>query len=227
LKIPPTRGIFELVDSLSELINTLKCPCGGSISTEYASTGCNISAIVRCLGKKCGINYQTGHQITSLNTHQEKNRNRLSDYALSVLFVLAHISSGDGGTEAQRLISFLDLPGGPSMMKKSTFPTLEKQIQPSISSAADAALFQVITEEVRLSFGDNNNEAFNTWKHAVDHGHELTISSYPSIFFVAMDMGWNKRSSGRRYDSLSGHAFLVGRHTRKALTKAIISQVRR
>ena len=27
---------------------------------------------------------------------------------------------------------------------------------------------------------------------------------------VSFDMGWNKRSSGNRYDSLSGHAFYIG-----------------
>ena len=27
---------------------------------------------------------------------------------------------------------------------------------------------------------------------------------------VSYDMGWNKRSAGRIYDSLSGHAFIIG-----------------
>ena len=27
---------------------------------------------------------------------------------------------------------------------------------------------------------------------------------------VSFDMGWNKRSFGNRYDSLSGHAFYIG-----------------
>ena len=30
---------------------------------------------------------------------------------------------------------------------------------------------------------------------------------------VAYDMGWQKKSSGRRYDSKTGHAFLIGLHT--------------
>ena len=29
------------------------------------------------------------------------------------------------------------------------------------------------------------------------------------------DMGWQKRSSGKRYDSKSGHAFLIGLKTQK------------
>ena len=27
---------------------------------------------------------------------------------------------------------------------------------------------------------------------------------------VMYDMGWNKQSSGNKYDSISGHAFLIG-----------------
>ena len=31
------------------------------------------------------------------------------------------------------------------------------------------------------------------------------------------DMGWNKRSSGNKYDSISGHGFLQGGNSRKIL----------
>ena len=30
---------------------------------------------------------------------------------------------------------------------------------------------------------------------------------------VSYDIGWEKKSSGRRYDSKSGHAFMIGLHT--------------
>ena len=34
---------------------------------------------------------------------------------------------------------------------------------------------------------------------------------------VSYDMGWNKRSSGHRYDSLSGHAFIIDAYTRRII----------
>ena len=34
---------------------------------------------------------------------------------------------------------------------------------------------------------------------------------------VSFDMGWNKRSSGHRYDSLSIHAFIIGVYTRRII----------
>jgi hypothetical protein len=39
-----------------------------------------------------------------------------------------------------------------------------------------------------------------------------------------MDMGWNKRSSGRRYDSNSGSAFLVGILTHKPISRCLRSK---
>ena len=34
---------------------------------------------------------------------------------------------------------------------------------------------------------------------------------------VSYDMGWQRRSSGNNYASLSGHGFLVGAHTRRVI----------
>ena len=34
---------------------------------------------------------------------------------------------------------------------------------------------------------------------------------------VSYDMGWNKRSTGKVYDSLSGHGFIIGCLTRKVI----------
>ena len=37
-------------------------------------------------------------------------------------------------------------------------------------------------------------------------------------------MGWQKRSSGRRYDSLSGHGLFIGKHTKKVLAYCVKSK---
>ena len=41
---------------------------------------------------------------------------------------------------------------------------------------------------------------------------------------ASYDMGWNKRSSGNRFDSISGHAFLIGCKCRKILAAQIASK---
>lgn len=38
------------------------------------------------------------------------------------------------------------------------------------------------------------------------------------------DMKWQKRSSGRRYDSMTGHGLLIGHHTQKVLAYVVKSK---
>ena len=38
---------------------------------------------------------------------------------------------------------------------------------------------------------------------------------------VLYDMGWNKHSSGHIYNSLSGHAFIIGAFTRRIIACAV------
>ena len=37
-------------------------------------------------------------------------------------------------------------------------------------------------------------------------------------------MAWNKRNSGHRYDSLSGHAFAIGAYTRRIIDCVVFSK---
>ena len=50
------------------------------------------------------------------------------------------------------------------------------------------------------------------------------IDREPIGLTVSYDMGWNKRSSGRRYDSLSGHAFVIGVYTRLIIACVVFSK---
>ena len=42
---------------------------------------------------------------------------------------------------------------------------------------------------------------------------------------VSFDMGWNKRSSGNRYDSISGHAFFIGCLSKKIVATIVSSKI--
>ena len=43
--------------------------------------------------------------------------------------------------------------------------------------------------------------------------------------FVSFDMGWNKRSSGNRYDSFLGHALLIGCLSKKIVTGIVSNRI--
>ena len=62
------------------------------------------------------------------------------------------------------------------------------------------------------------------WQLAVNGNDEsYRKSKYPCIT-GSMDTGWQKRCSGRRYDSLSGHSFFVGSKTRKPIMADLASK---
>ena len=41
------------------------------------------------------------------------------------------------------------------------------------------------------------------------------------VLAVSYDMGWQKRSTGRRYDIISGHGFIVGCRSKKIIGLAV------
>ena len=67
-----------------------------------------------------------------------------------------------------------------------------------------------IEEEVRLNL--SNEKEYKKYKQGYLH---VGIT-------VSFDMGWNKCSSGNRYDSLSGHALMIA-YLSKNIVVAIVS----
>ena len=67
-----------------------------------------------------------------------------------------------------------------------------------------------IGEEVRIILNDDTK-----YKQHLKGNLQVGIT-------VSFDMGWNKRSSGNRYHSLSGHALVIGRLSKK-IVGAIVS----
>jgi hypothetical protein len=90
---------------------------------------------------------------------------------------------------------------------------------------ADNFLRDNLMEEVRLTYdeGIDNGFVYEDWKTALTNGVAEYNASRPFVR-VGMDMGWQKRSSGRKYDSNSGHAFLVGTRTRKPIARCLKSK---
>ena len=79
----------------------------------------------------------------------------------------------------------------------------------------DLAIEQALQEEIKDTL-EVNNQSYVDWCAQTDNeknNNKVKLT-------VTFDMGWKKRSSGRRYDSSSGHAFIIG-----ASSKGIIGMV--
>ena len=86
-----------------------------------------------------------------------------------------------------------------------------------------------LTKAVKIYYGDSKHDGhslFALWERQVKNPEEVILRPelYPKLM-ASTDMAWQKRSSGNRYDSNSGDAFLVDSETRLPITWIIKSKI--
>ena len=121
---------------------------------------------------------------------------------------------GGGNSESETMLNFLDLPHG-NTFKKSTFSSVQSLIRKCIVGISNASMKEALEEEIKLSVSE---ELFERWKKGDATSKEVELT-------CSYDMGWNKRSSGHKYDSISGHGFLMGGMNKKILNHRCLSKV--
>ena len=147
---------------------------------------------------------------------------RNMDYAANILYLLGFLSCGDGGKEAERILGFLGMPNATTMEKKM-WSGMESSVAPAIKTLTEELLQENIAAAVEVFFSNkehNGCSLFEQWEEGVKLPEEL----WPQLT-VSADMGWQKRSSGRRHDSNSGHTFLCDKETRKPLALDVRSEI--
>lgn len=194
-------------------------PCNGIEDSLHCIKCCFLS----CTNEDCAYIYHSPPPAATM-LHTEDNFERMTDFAVNVLYVLTFLSIGDGCTEAARLLGLLGLPNDTTMESRS-FSIIEERIAPSMLQLMDEILLDNITEEVRLSKSLSNND-FMLWKMFIEDKESIVLDeeSYPCIT-GSFDMAWQQKGSGHRYNSASGHGFLMGSLTRKPLLISVKSKL--
>ena len=157
-------------------------------------------------------NETTKFKGTNYNGDSCKNEN-CSWYATNIRVVLATLATGMGAADVSSFLSFFGLPSLQSFVKKQ-FYRIENLLGPYLRETAHESVQQSLDLEVKKTI-EYKEATINNYKHNSDDKVGLTVS---------YDMGWSKRSSGSRYDSISGHAFLVGRHSHKIVGVQVTSK---
>jgi len=95
-------------------------------------------------------------------------------------------------------------------------------MSPVLIKVANAIVQSNLEAEVRLVLGDKRDEnnclLFDLWKEGT-----LEKALWPELH-ASTDMGWQGRSSGNLYNSLSGHALFVGMLTRKPIAWSVLAK---
>ena len=116
-------------------------------------------------------------------------------YQLNFKLTLGAIASGIVPTNLARLSSFIDIPNVKAVNGR-LFRKMELSVGPILRQVGTKAIEEALKEEIKLTL--ESKEKYSAW---IEGNSPLSIT-------ISFDMGWNKRSSGNRYDSISGHAFL-------------------
>jgi hypothetical protein len=174
-----TRAIVE-VEAIADLVKkNCRCPeCNGILLSVIKTTCLATMISLRCKNVSgCGYLYHIPHPaVTSIDA--EKNRERMSDYAINCLYVLGFIVSGDGGAEAGKLLGLLGLPNDTTMEKRS-FRIIEERIAGGIQSLAHDILQETLFDEVSQSVRRPND--FDVWKQAIEGTLVLDKEQYPKL----------------------------------------------
>ena len=223
---PHTRVIIEVNPVTAMLQKYLRCPkCKAALAVTFPTTCLASGCRLRCVNEiDCDfvvVQSPASSEVPLADDAGSILITRNTDYALNALYVIGFIASGDGGTEAARLLGLLGLPNSTTMQSRS-FGIIEKQLSPVIQEFTDAILMNNLKNEVALKLGDrvdeNNNKLYELWLDK-----KLPEELWPSIDGCA-DMGWQQKGSGRKRNSQSGHALIIGMLSRKAIAKSVCSK---
>ena len=77
---------------------------------------------------------------------------------------------------------------------------------------------EALQEEIMLTMKRHGGN-YDEWKKKEIQDREQVL------LIVSFDMGWQKHSSGNKYDSLSGHAFMIGAESRKVIHCVVTSKM--
>ena len=152
-----------------------QCKKGG-LKVEFKSYLLGTSIVTKC--SNCFTQCSSDVQRTTIPSTSHL---QLSDYAVNCLFVLAMMLSGDGGTEAAKILGLLDLPRSASI-DRSAFPTVETVICREVISLTEKLLDNNLKEEVR-NWSKSESQDFDQikWEDARQNDKPIAFDDMPSV----------------------------------------------
>jgi hypothetical protein len=225
-KPPHTRVILE-VAQLQEAFRAFPCPlCQEHLELKLRTVCIATNIELLCNNKECSyvcdLARPTQTTIHEDETGMTGSYERMTDFAVNVLYVLGFISMGDGHTEAGRLLGLLGLPNDTTMMNRS-FGIIEERIGPFIRQLCDEIIKDNLEAEAKLSMNEFDYNIWMRWKDDDSLG-PMPVERMPHID-ASYDMAWQQKGSGHVYNSQSGHGSLFGRYSRKIIGLVIKSKL--
>ena len=196
--IPDNNVLFSLRSLVTLLSNQYACKCcrkATYMTLELETLGIASSLHVRCL---CGLSSSAGAdmkrdrvaKVAELKPGQAyRNRVNATDFSVNQKLLLSLQLSGSGRTEAKIIPGMLNLANNPMAAR---ITDMQHDLGLAILKVGKEVLRENLEKEKNLS------------PVGVDGNKNLSVSN---------DARWDKRSAGRRYDSMSGCSVMNGNRT--------------
>ena len=194
-----TRIILE-VSQLNNLFDKFPCPtCTDTLELKLRTVCISCSMELVCRNKDCNyIRRVSQPATTSIHFDDLYGYERMTDYAVNVLYVLGFISMGDAHSEAGRLLGFLGLPNDTTMMNRS-FGIIEDRIGPFIRDLCEEIISENVEEEARLSMNELDFGLWKQWKDGNETINSFPVNRRPQID-ASYDMARQQKGSGNVYN---------------------------
>ena len=195
-----------------------------TITTSHLGFGSKIDGVC-CNGHR--FNIQTPSNPTRAYSnpsvlYNQPNRTKYISEDMNLLAVLATYLNGHGATEMKRIAAALNLKNYKTC-HKMFHRSSKEYVGEVIINEARKVVKETLFEEMELSFKDHHadvgGQMWSKLKSVIIGDAEEDDATLPLFvnLVASTDMGWQKRSSGRRYDSPSGHMFFIGAQTNKII----------
>ena len=122
------------------------------------------------------------------------------------------LHSGLGETHVTKFLAALEIPA----LQHNALKSREREIAKHIEQHARISCDKSMNEEIAFS-STSNDDIETSLEDSVPTNDRPLDSSTPVSIGIKYDMGWQKRSSGKKYDSLSGVGVVIGAKSGKVL----------
>ena len=207
-------SIDKTYDKLKEIKNRYKFKEKGKLIITEKCLGIATTVAIscyRCKEKSVAEAVPSKFKGKSLQGKDQFQRNS-NWYELNLKLGLGTMASGIGPSNLNQLLSFIDLPNCKTF-DSTFFNNIELTVGSTLRKVSSKSMKEAIKEEVELTLADEIKQS------------KYEIGDLLAMISISFDMGWNKRSSGNRYDSLSGHALAIGCLSNKILNVVVSSKV--
>ena len=154
--------------------------------------------------------------------NEDKNRTNLFSHQLNLRAYLSAFYTGTGGRDVGFRSNMLGIRGGKTWAKQANRHGLKANAK-NLGLAAqifkelmELEIRATITETLKKTYTDEEIDRYVSY--FLDGKYEQLPTEIRKVgIIVSFDMGWQKRSTGRVYDSLSGHGFIIGVRTKNVI----------